>query len=167
MSSFLLLHLELLIPFGDVALVIFLLIGLMVRAFGFMMNEVMERRFRQSSRLTSSARIFSISERFIFLNFVEKDTYSYILLWVLPFIAEFTLAIALFLCLLLWTGSDRLPDRTLAKYPLLRYQGPRLIPPSTRPPGLSPHRPHVHEPLVRGGVGAPPRAWPVACAAEL
>ncbi|MBP2145090.1 hypothetical protein J2129_000544 [Methanofollis sp. W23] len=95
MSSFLLPYLGPLLPFGDLALVVhagFLLLGLMVGAFGLMMNEVMERRFGQSSTLAYSARIFPLSERFIFLNFVVKDTLYYILLWVLPFIVGFALA---------------------------------------------------------------------------
>lgn len=95
MSSFLLPYLGPLLPFGDVALVVhasFLLLGLMVGAFGLMMNEVMERRFGHSSTLAYSARIFPLSERFIFLNFVVKDTLYYILLWVLPFIVGFALA---------------------------------------------------------------------------
>ncbi|QSZ66019.1 hypothetical protein RJ40_00135 [Methanofollis aquaemaris] len=95
MGSFLLPYLEPILPFGDFALVIhalFLLLGLMVGAFGLLMNEVMERRFGQSSSLAYSARIFPLSERFIFLNFVVKDTVYYILLWVLPFVLGFALA---------------------------------------------------------------------------
>lgn len=95
MGSFLLPLIRPLLPFGDLALVthaLFLLLGLMVGAFGLLMNEVMERRFGQASTLAYAARTLPVSERVIFLNFVVKDTVYYFVLWVIPFVAGFALA---------------------------------------------------------------------------
>jgi hypothetical protein len=57
----------------------------MVGGFGLLGNEVMNRRFGQASLLAYSARSLPLSEKFIFLNFVVKDTVYYFFLWVLPF----------------------------------------------------------------------------------
>jgi hypothetical protein len=57
----------------------------MVGGFGLLGNEVMNRRFGQASLLAYSARSLPLSERFIFSNFVIKDTVYYFFLWVLPF----------------------------------------------------------------------------------
>ncbi|MDK2973860.1 MAG: hypothetical protein PWP08_231 [Methanofollis sp.] len=95
MGAFLLPLIRPILPFGDLALVthaLFLLLGLMIGAFGLLMNEVMERRFGQSSSLAYAARSLPLSERFIFLNFVVKDTVYYFVLWVLPFVAGFAVA---------------------------------------------------------------------------
>ncbi len=45
----------------------------------------MNRRFGQASLLAYSARSLPLSEKFIFANFVIKDTVYYFFLWVLPF----------------------------------------------------------------------------------
>jgi len=95
MGSFLLPLIRPLLPFGDLALLthaLFLLLGLMIGAFGLLMNEVMERRFGQSSTLAYAARTLPLSERFIFATFVAKDTLYYFVLWVLPFVLGFAVA---------------------------------------------------------------------------
>jgi hypothetical protein len=88
MGSFLLPLMRTALPSGDLALVIhanFLLLGFMVGAFGLLAGEVMNRRFGQASLLSYSARSLPLPERFIFLNFVLKDTVYYFFLWVFPF----------------------------------------------------------------------------------
>ncbi|TAJ44668.1 hypothetical protein [Methanofollis fontis] len=95
MGSFLLPLIRPLLPFGDLALIthaLFLLLGLMIGAFGLLMNEVMERRFGEASSLAYSARALPLSERCIFAHFVAKDTLYYFVLWVLPFVMGFALA---------------------------------------------------------------------------
>ncbi len=88
MGSFLLPLMRTALPAGNLALVIhanFLLLGFMVGAFGLLAGEVMNRRFGQASLLSYSARSLPLPERFIFLNFVIKDTVYYFFLWVFPF----------------------------------------------------------------------------------
>jgi hypothetical protein len=83
------------LPAGDLATIIhalFLLLGIMVGAFGLIGMEAMNRRFGQASLLAYSARSLPISERTIFLNFVVKDIVYYFILWVFPFVAGFAIA---------------------------------------------------------------------------
>ena len=109
MGSFLLPLLRSVVPGGDLTVVVtgsFILLGVMVGGFGLLGNEVMNRRFGQASLLAYSSRSLPIGERTIFLNFVVKDTVYYIVLWVIPFVAGFTLAspftgVPLSTCLLL------------------------------------------------------------------
>ncbi len=95
MGSFLLPHLRAALPVGDLALAVhamFLVLGAMVGGFGLMGNEMMNRRFGQVSLLAYSARSLPLSGRFIFANFVVKDTVYYFFLWVLPFGAGYLAA---------------------------------------------------------------------------
>jgi hypothetical protein len=88
MGSFLLPLMRTTIPAGYLALIVhatYLMLGIMVGGFGLLGNEVMNRRFGQASLLAYSARSLPLSEKFIFLNFVVKDTVYYFFLWVLPF----------------------------------------------------------------------------------
>jgi len=76
------------LPAGNLTLIVhenYLMLGIMVGGFGLLGNEVMNRRFGQASLLAYSARSLPLSEKFIFLNFVIKDTVYYFFLWVLPF----------------------------------------------------------------------------------
>ena len=80
---------------GHLSLIIhanFLLLGFMVGAFGLLGGEVMTRRLGQASLLSYSARSLPLGERFIFANFVVKDTVYYFILWVFPFASGFMLA---------------------------------------------------------------------------
>ncbi|HSQ93043.1 MAG TPA: hypothetical protein VLL74_01965 [Methanoregula sp.] len=113
MGSFLLPLMRTTLPAGNLTLIVhanYLMLGLMVGGFGLLGNEVMNRRFGQASLLAYSARSLPLSERYIFANFVVKDTVYYFFLWVFPFgfgyilAAPFTgvpLASALFLLLTL------------------------------------------------------------------
>lgn len=95
MSTFLLPLFRTVIPIQQLVLIthaLFLLLGVMVGGFGLLGNEVMNRRFGQASLLAYSARTLPLSERFIFLNFVIKDTVYYFILWVFPFVAGFGIA---------------------------------------------------------------------------
>jgi hypothetical protein len=95
MSTFLLPLFGTVIPIVQLVLIthaLFLLLGVMVGGFGLLGNEVMNRRFGQASLLAYSARTLPLSERFIFLNFVIKDTVYYFILWVFPFVAGFGIA---------------------------------------------------------------------------
>ncbi|SDK21588.1 hypothetical protein [Methanoculleus thermophilus] len=74
------------------ALVLFLLMGVMVGSFGLMGREFMNRRFGQASLIAYASRSLPVSERRIFAAFFAKDTVYYILLYVLPFAAGFTAA---------------------------------------------------------------------------
>ncbi len=88
MGSFLTPLMHQTLPAGDLTLMIhasYLMLGIMVGGFGLLGNEVMNRRFGQASLLSYSARSLPLSERFIFTNFVVKDTVYYFFLWVLPF----------------------------------------------------------------------------------
>ncbi len=88
MGSFLLPLMRATLPAGNLTLIIhanYLMLGIMVGGFGLLGNEVMNRRFGQASLLAYSARSLPLSEKFIFLNFVIKDTVYYFFLWVLPF----------------------------------------------------------------------------------
>jgi hypothetical protein len=88
MGSFLIPLMHTTLPAGDLTLLIhanYLMLGIMVGGFGLLGNEVMNRRFGQASLLSYSARSLPLSERFIFTNFVVKDTVYYFFLWVLPF----------------------------------------------------------------------------------
>jgi hypothetical protein len=88
MGSFLLPLMRATLPAGNLTLIIhanYLMLGIMVGGFGLLGNEVMNRRLGQASLLAYSARSLPLSERFIFLNFVIKDTVYYFFLWVLPF----------------------------------------------------------------------------------
>ena len=65
------------LPPGSLALIIhanFLLLGFMVGAFGLLGGEMMTRRLGQANLLMYSARTLPFGERFIFANFVIKDT---------------------------------------------------------------------------------------------
>jgi hypothetical protein len=113
MGSFLIPLMRTTLPAGNLTLIVhanYLMLGLMVGGFGLLGNEVMNRRFGQASLLAYSARSLPLSERYIFANFVVKDTVYYFFLWVFPFgfgyvlAAPFTgvpLASALFLLLTL------------------------------------------------------------------
>ena len=72
---------------------IFLLVGAMVGAFGLMGREFMNRRFGQASLIAYSSRVLPVSERFIFANFLGKDVVYYFILYILPFVAGFALAV--------------------------------------------------------------------------
>ena len=88
MGSFLVPLMHTTLPAGDLTLLIhanYLMLGIMVGGFGLLGNEVMNRRFGQASLLAYSARSLPLSEKFIFTNFVVKDTVYYFFLWVLPF----------------------------------------------------------------------------------
>jgi hypothetical protein len=83
------------LPAGNLTLLLhasYLMLGIMVGAFGLLGSEVMNRRFGQASLLAYSARSLPLSERFIFANFVIKDTVYYFFLWVLPFGLGYILA---------------------------------------------------------------------------
>ncbi|HEX3002184.1 MAG TPA: hypothetical protein VHN82_07445 [Methanoregula sp.] len=100
MGSFLVPLMRTTLPAGNLTLMIhgsYLMLGIMVGGFGLLGNEVMNRRFGQASLLTYSARSLPLSEKFIFANFVVKDTAYYFLLWVLPFGLGYLLASP-------WTG---------------------------------------------------------------
>jgi hypothetical protein len=95
MGSFLLPLMRSSFPSNNLALMIhasYLMLGIMVGGFGLLGNEVMNRRFGQASFLAYSARSLPLSERFIFANFVIKDTVYYFFLWVFPFGLGFILA---------------------------------------------------------------------------
>ena len=95
MGTFLLPLLRTNLPAGSLSLIIhanFLLLGFMVGAFGLLGGEVMTRRLGQASLLSYSARSLPLGERFIFANFVVKDTVYYFILWVFPFASGFMLA---------------------------------------------------------------------------
>ena len=88
MSSFLIPLMEMTIPSADLLLMthaMYLMLGIMVGGFGLLGNEIMNRRFAQASLLSYSARSLPLSEKFIFANFVIKDTVYYFILWVFPF----------------------------------------------------------------------------------
>ncbi len=88
MGSFLVPLMRTTLPSGNLTLIVhanYLMLGIMVGGFGLLGNEVMNRRFGQASLLAYSARSLPLSEKFIFLNFVIKDTVYYFFLWVLPF----------------------------------------------------------------------------------
>jgi hypothetical protein len=88
MGSFLIPLMRTTLPAGNLTLIVhanYLMLGIMVGGFGLLGNEVMNRRFGQASLLVYSARSLPLSEKFIFLNFVVKDTVYYFFLWVLPF----------------------------------------------------------------------------------
>ena len=95
MGSFLLPLMRETLPSGELSLVLhanYLMLGFMVGAFGLLGNEAMNRRFGQASLLAYAARSLPLSERFIFANFVIKDTLYYFVLWVLPLALGFLLA---------------------------------------------------------------------------
>jgi len=88
MGSFLIPLMQTSLPAGNLTLIVhanYLMLGIMVGGFGLLGNEVMNRRFGQASLLAYSARSLPLSEKFIFSNFVIKDTVYYFFLWVLPF----------------------------------------------------------------------------------
>ena len=95
MGSFLLPLMRQALPAGELSLILhanYLMLGFMVGAFGLLGSEVMNRRFGQASLLSYSARSLPLSERYIFANFVVKDTLYYFVLWVLPLALGFLLA---------------------------------------------------------------------------
>jgi hypothetical protein len=95
MGSFLIPLFRAVVPLGDLTTIIhaiFVLLGVMVGAFGLLGTEAMNRRFGQASLLAYSARSLPLSERTIYLNFVVKDTVYYFILWVFPFVAGFFVA---------------------------------------------------------------------------
>jgi hypothetical protein len=126
MGSFLLPLFRTVLPAGDLAVIIhglFLLLGVMVGAFGLIGMEAMNRRFGQASLLAYSARSLPLSGRTIFLNFVVKDTLYYFILWVFPFTAGFAIAspfIGVPLTLPLWLMLT-LPSRSLPDFPLFFF----------------------------------------------
>lgn len=71
----------------------FLLVGAMIGAFGLMGREFMNRRFGQASLIAYSSRVLPVSERLIFANFLGKDIVYYFILYILPFVAGFALAV--------------------------------------------------------------------------
>jgi hypothetical protein len=73
----------------------FLLVGGMIGAFGLMGREFMNRRFGQASLIAYSSRTLPVSQRIIFANFLIKDIIYYFILYLLPFIAGFALAVEL------------------------------------------------------------------------
>jgi len=100
MGAFLVPLMRTTLPAGNLSLILhgsYLMLGIMVGGFGLLGNEVMNRRFGQASLLAYSARSLPLSERFIFSNFVVKDTVYYFFLWVLPFGLGYLLATP-------WTG---------------------------------------------------------------
>jgi len=100
MGAFLVPLMRTTLPSGNLTLILhgsYLMLGIMVGGFGLLGNEVMNRRFGQASLLAYSARSLPLSERFIFSNFVVKDTVYYFFLWVLPFGLGYLLATP-------WTG---------------------------------------------------------------
>jgi hypothetical protein len=83
------------LPAGDLTIIVhanYLMLGIMVGGFGLLGNEMMNRRFGQASFLSYSARSLPLSDRFIFTNFVIKDTVYYFFLWVFPFGFGYVLA---------------------------------------------------------------------------
>ncbi|MDO9325632.1 MAG: hypothetical protein Q7T80_11830 [Methanoregula sp.] len=95
MGAFLVPLMETTLPAGNLTLILhasYLMLGIMVGGFGLLGNEVMNRRFGQASLLAYSARSLPLSEKFIFLNFVIKDTVYYFFLWVFPFGLGYILA---------------------------------------------------------------------------
>lgn len=95
MGSFLIPLIKKTLPLGNLAIIVhstYLMLGLMVGGFGMLGNEMMNRRFGQASFLAYSARSLPLSERYIFANFVVKDTVYYFFLWVFPFAFGYILA---------------------------------------------------------------------------
>src|SRR5512133_2443486 len=95
MGSFLLPLMRSNLPAGNLTLIVhanYLMLGLMVGGFGLLGNEMMNRRFGGASFLSYSARSLPLSDRFIFANFVVKDTVYYFFLWVFPFGFGYVLA---------------------------------------------------------------------------
>jgi hypothetical protein len=95
MGSFLIPLVSRTLPVGNLAIIVhanYLMLGLMVGGFGMLGNEMMNRRFGQASFLSYSARSLPLSDRFIFTNFVVKDTVYYFFLWVFPFAFGYILA---------------------------------------------------------------------------
>ena len=95
MGAFLLPLMRSNLPAGNLTLIVhanYLMLGIMVGGFGLLGNEVMNRRFGQASLLAYSARSLPLSERYIFANFVVKDTVYYFFLWVFPFGFGYVLA---------------------------------------------------------------------------
>jgi hypothetical protein len=95
MGSFIIPLVRKTLPVSNLAIIVhamYLMLGLMVGGFGMLGNEVMNRRFGQASFLAYSARSLPLSERYIFANFVVKDTVYYFILWVFPFAFGYILA---------------------------------------------------------------------------
>jgi hypothetical protein len=95
MGSFLIPLIQGTLPAGNLTLIVhgtYLMLGIMVGGFGLLADEVMNRRFGQASLLAYSSRSLPLSEKFIFTNFVIKDTVYYFFLWVLPFGSGYILA---------------------------------------------------------------------------
>ncbi|KUG15771.1 hypothetical protein ASZ90_014569 [hydrocarbon metagenome] len=95
MGSFLIPLIQGTLPAGSLTLIVhgtYLMLGVMVGGFGLLADEVMNRRFGQASLLAYSSRSLPLSEKFIFTNFVIKDTVYYFFLWVLPFGSGYILA---------------------------------------------------------------------------
>jgi hypothetical protein len=95
MGSFLIPVVKRTLPLGNLSIIVhsmYLMLGIMVGGFGMLGNEVMNRRFGQASFLAYSARSLPLSERYIFANFVVKDTVYYFFLWVFPFAFGYILA---------------------------------------------------------------------------
>ena len=83
------------VPYTTVALlalIFFLLAGVMVGSFGLMGREFMNRRFGQASLIAYASRSLPVSEQRIFAAFLVKDTIYYILLYIFPFTVGFAAA---------------------------------------------------------------------------
>ena len=92
MGTFLIPLIRSTMPVSDLVILIhanYLMLGLMVGAFGLLGNEVMNRRFGQASLLAYSARTLPLTPRYIFTIFVLKDTLYYFFLWIFPLGAGF------------------------------------------------------------------------------
>lgn len=92
MGTFLIPLIQKTMPISDLVILIhanYLMLGLMVGAFGLLGNEVMNRRFGQASLLAYSARSLPLTPRYIFTIFVLKDTLYYFFLWIFPLGAGF------------------------------------------------------------------------------
>jgi len=95
MGAFLVPLMHTTMPAGNLTIIVhssYLMLGIMVGGFGLLGNEVMNRRFGQASLLAYSARSLPLPEKFIFANFVIKDTVYYFFLWVFPFAFGYILA---------------------------------------------------------------------------
>jgi len=71
---------------------LFIFFGVSIGSFGLMGREVLNRRFGQASLIAYSSRSLPISERKIFLNFLIKDIFYYVFLWILPIILGLTIS---------------------------------------------------------------------------
>ncbi|MFH0961116.1 MAG: hypothetical protein V1820_00340 [archaeon] len=73
-----------------------IVLGFSVGAFGIFGREILNRRFGQASLVSYSSRILPVSDRLIFLAFILKDSFYYILLWLAPSLLGLGLGIRIF-----------------------------------------------------------------------